>query len=67
MVESWEQHNALFVRPHRVKINPYDPERHVWIIPYIADVHVGRVQKYTPKPGANPALLVGREIGWDAD
>lgn len=32
MVESWEQHNGLFVRPHRVKINPYDPERHVWLI-----------------------------------
>lgn len=32
MVESWEQHNKLFVRPHRVRINPADPERHVWLI-----------------------------------
>jgi len=32
LVESWEQHNKLFVRPHRVKINPYDPQRHVWLI-----------------------------------
>ncbi len=32
LVESWEQHNKLFVRPHRVKINPYDPQRHIWII-----------------------------------
>ena len=32
LVESWEQHNKLFVRPHRVVINPYDPERHVWLI-----------------------------------
>ena len=32
MVESWEQHNDLFVRPHRVKVSPYDPERHVWIV-----------------------------------
>jgi peptidylamidoglycolate lyase len=32
LVESWEQHNKLFVRPHRVKINPNDPQRHVWII-----------------------------------
>ena len=31
-VESWEQHNKLFVRPHRVVMNPYDPERHVWVI-----------------------------------
>jgi len=27
-----EQHNKLFVRPHRVVMNPYDPERHVWVI-----------------------------------
>jgi hypothetical protein len=32
LVDSWEQHNDLFVRPHRVKINPYDSERHVWLI-----------------------------------
>ena len=31
-VESWEQHNKLFVRPHRVVMNPYDPEHHVWVI-----------------------------------
>ena len=30
---------------------------------YISDVHVGRVQKYTPKPGVNPALLVGQRMG----
>ncbi len=32
MVESWEQHNKLFVRPHRVVMNPYDAERNVWLI-----------------------------------
>jgi peptidylamidoglycolate lyase len=32
LIESWEQHNKLFVRPHRVLINPYDPERHVWLV-----------------------------------
>ena len=32
MIESWEQHNELFVRPHRVLINPYDPEKHVWLV-----------------------------------
>jgi hypothetical protein len=32
MIESWEQHNKLFVRPHRVLVNPYDPERHVWLV-----------------------------------
>lgn len=32
MIESWEQHNKLFVRPHRVLVNPYDPERHIWFV-----------------------------------
>ena len=32
LVENWDQHNGMFVRPHRVKINPYDPERHVWVV-----------------------------------
>jgi hypothetical protein len=32
LVESWEQHNKLFVRPHRVLINPYDPDRHIWLV-----------------------------------
>ena len=27
---------------------------------YIADVHVGRVQKFRPKPGVDPALVVGQ-------
>jgi peptidylamidoglycolate lyase len=32
LVESWEQHNKLFVRPHRVLVSPHDPERHVWLV-----------------------------------
>ena len=32
LIESWEQHNKLFVRPHRVVFNPYDPERNVWLV-----------------------------------
>jgi peptidylamidoglycolate lyase len=32
LIESWEQHNKLFVRPHRVLINPYDAERHIWLV-----------------------------------
>lgn len=32
MIESWEQHNKLFVRPHRVLVNPYDPQRHIWFV-----------------------------------
>jgi peptidylamidoglycolate lyase len=32
VVDSWNQHNHLFVRPHRVLISPYDPDRAVWLI-----------------------------------
>jgi peptidylamidoglycolate lyase len=43
MVESWEQHNDKFVRPHRVLINPYDPEKHVWLV----DDGANMVYKFT--------------------
>jgi NHL repeat len=32
LIESWDQHNSLFVRPHRIIVNPYDPDRHVWLV-----------------------------------
>ncbi len=37
LLESWTQHDRLFqgtgsLGPHKVKINPFDPERHVWIV-----------------------------------
>jgi peptidylamidoglycolate lyase len=32
MIESWEQHNKLFIRPHRVLVNPYDADGHLWFV-----------------------------------
>src|SRR5262245_23677633 len=32
LLESWEQWNGLFVRPHRIVMNPYDAEKHVWLV-----------------------------------
>lgn len=32
LIESWEQHNHLFVHPHSIKQSPYDPQKHVWVI-----------------------------------
>jgi peptidylamidoglycolate lyase len=32
MIDAWTQHDQLFVRPHKVLISPYDPEKHVWIV-----------------------------------
>lgn len=31
-VESWSQWDSIMSLPHMVYINPYDPERHVWIV-----------------------------------
>jgi len=32
VIEDWSQWNNLFGFPHFVRLNPYDPEKHVWII-----------------------------------
>jgi DNA-binding beta-propeller fold protein YncE len=32
IVESWTQWDDIFRRPHSVTMNPYDPEKHVWVV-----------------------------------
>jgi hypothetical protein len=32
IIEQWTQWDKLFKRPHSVYINPYDPEKHVWVV-----------------------------------
>ena len=32
IIEEWTQWDSLFRRPHFVTINPYDPEKHVWVV-----------------------------------
>ena len=32
MVDSWDHLDDIMVRPHRVVMNPHDPENHVWLI-----------------------------------
>ena len=32
IVENWSQWDTMFKRPHAVYINPYDPEKHVWVV-----------------------------------
>ena len=32
IIEDWTQWDSLFRRPHYVTINPYDPEKHVWVV-----------------------------------
>jgi peptidylamidoglycolate lyase len=32
IIEDWSQWDHLFRRPHSITINPYDPEKHIWVI-----------------------------------
>jgi sugar lactone lactonase YvrE len=32
LLESFEQWHDLWVHPHSVKMNPYDPEKHIWAL-----------------------------------
>jgi peptidylamidoglycolate lyase len=41
--ESWTQWDNLWVRPHDIEINPYDPEMNVWI----TDAEGHQVRKFT--------------------
>jgi len=48
LVEYWPQHDQLFdVRggrgPHKIKISPYDPEKHIWVI----DDNLHQIHKFT--------------------
>jgi peptidylamidoglycolate lyase len=54
LIESWDQHNELFVRPHRVLVNPYDPERHVWLV----DDGAHAIYKFT-RDGKKLVMTVG--------
>src|SRR6185436_836973 len=43
IVEQWTQWDKMLRRPHAVYINPYDPEKHVWIV----DDHNQALFKFT--------------------
>ncbi|PYR87207.1 MAG: hypothetical protein DMG19_11290, partial [Acidobacteria bacterium] len=43
IVERWTQWDKILQRPHFVAINPYDPEKHVWIL----DDHMHAIYKFT--------------------
>jgi sugar lactone lactonase YvrE len=52
--ECWKQYNHLFNNLHRVRLNPYDPERHVWIV----DSGSQQVFKLT-RDGKKIAMTIG--------
>src|SRR6187549_477453 len=48
MVQWWPQHDKLFEAPcgrgpHKIKMNPYDPEKHVWVF----DDQLHQIHKFT--------------------
>ena len=43
IIETWTQWDKIFRRPHFVAINPYDPDKHVWIV----DDHMHAIYKFT--------------------
>ncbi len=62
VIESWTQWDSMLQRPHYVAINPYDPERHVWII----DDHKHVLHKFT-NDGTTLVQTIGTygELGAD--
>ena len=60
-VDSWTQWDHLFVRPHKVAVNPYDPDRHVWIV----DDWASQIFKFT-NDGSELVMTLGeREVTGD--
>ena len=55
-VESWEQWDSLLKRPHSIYENPYDPEKHVWVV----DDAGHTVHKFT-NDGKTKVLTLGTQ------
>ena len=43
ITEQWTQWDKIFKRPHFITINPYDPEKHVWVV----DDHMHAIYKFS--------------------
>jgi 6-phosphogluconolactonase (cycloisomerase 2 family) len=43
IIERWTQWDSILKRPHFIAVNPYDPEKHVWIV----DDHSHAIYKMT--------------------
>ena len=60
IIESWEQWDHLFPGgrgPHHVAINPYDPEKHVWVV----DDQLHQVFKFS-NDGEELVLTLGQRL-----
>jgi len=43
IIERWTQWDKIFKRPHFVAINPYDPQKYVWVV----DDHMHAIYKFS--------------------
>ncbi len=43
IIQTFPQYDHLFKRPHYITINPYDPEKHIWIV----DDHMHAIYEFT--------------------
>jgi 6-phosphogluconolactonase (cycloisomerase 2 family) len=43
IIEQWTQWDKIMKRPHFITINPYDPEKHVWVV----DDHMHAIYKFS--------------------
>ena len=56
LVESWTQWDSLLKRPHAIYQNPYDPEKHVWVVDDAGHV----VHKFT-NDGSEKVMTLGTQ------
>jgi peptidylamidoglycolate lyase len=54
LLETWDQYKHLFAHPHLLVINPYDAERHVWVV----DAGSDQIFEFT-NDGKSIALTLG--------
>jgi len=59
LIESWTQWDYLLRRPHAIYINPYDPEKHVWIV----DDYRHAIFKFT-NDGSELVQTIGEPNVW---
>ncbi|MBM4183231.1 MAG: hypothetical protein FJ207_03285 [Gemmatimonadetes bacterium] len=62
LVESWSRWDSLFLRPHKVLMDPYDQERHIWIV----DDWASQIFKFT-HDGSRLVLTLGERGVTGAD
>jgi len=73
LIESWERHIDKIKSPNRIQVNPFDPEKHIWIVDQggagiLQFTHDGKelVMQLTEKdvPGAEKGRFGFREVAF---